>query len=247
MPNVLVVDDSLQDLETVSLFLKGIAQVHTASSGKRALEYVKQNKIDLILLDVEMPYMDGFETLECLRRMEECINVPVILLTGIRDKETVLNSVIMGVDGYLLKPVERKTLQNKVLEVYRKRCKIRKAKKTVLLIDDDMSYLKQLNSMLQDKYNVVMINSAKLALEYLLKHVPDVIVLDYQMPLYNGASMMKLMQKSSTGSDIPIIVLSGLDRREVLQECYMYDPVACLTKPVSKAELEENIEKALKR
>lgn len=247
MPNVLVVDDSPQDLEIVSMYLKGIAKVHTASNGKKALEYVKQNKIDVILLDVEMPYMDGFETLECLRRMEECINVPVILLTGIRDKETVLNSVIMGVDGYLIKPVERKTLQNKVVEVYRKRCKNRKAKKTVLLIDDDMSYLKQLNSMLQDKYNVFMINSAKLALEYLLKHVPDVIVLDYQMPLYNGASMMKLMQKSSTGSDIPIIVLSGLDRREVLQECYMYDPVACLTKPVSKEELEENIEKALRR
>ena len=115
------------------------------------------------------------------------------------------------------------------------------------MIDDDISYLKQLNSFLQDEYNVIMINSAKLALEYLLKHVPDVIVLDYQMPLYNGASMMRLIQGSIEGREIPIIILSGLLSREALQECYMYNPVACLAKPVSKEVLEEHIEIALYR
>ncbi len=247
LPNILVVDDSPQDLEIMSLYLQDIAEVHTALSGKMAIDYAKQNKMDVILLDVEMPNMDGFETLENLRKMEECINVPVILVTGMRDKETVMNSVIMGVDGYLLKPVNKDMLQNKVTEVYRKRCEKSEEKKTVLMIDDDMSYLKQLNNMLQDKYNVVVINSAKLALQYLLKHVPDVIVLDYQMPLYNGASMMKLIQKSTVGSEIPVIILSGALSREVLQECYLYNPAACLAKPVSKEVLEENIEQALKR
>lgn len=244
-PNVLVVDDSTQDLEIASLHLVEVANVHTAPSGRLAIEFVKQNKVDVIILDVEMPSMDGFETLEHLRKREECVNIPVILVTKMRDRDTVMNSVIMGVDGYLVKPVSKEDLQNKVMEVYRESCKSRGEKSTVLLIDDDMSYLKQLNSFLQDDYNVIMINSAKLALDYLIKHVPDVIVLDYQMPLHNGASMMRLIQNSVDGREIPIIILSGALNKEAVQECYMYNPFAYLAKPVSKEVLEEKIEQAL--
>lgn len=247
MPSILVVDDEPQDLEVMSLHLRDIAEVYTVPSGKKAIEYVKQNEVDIILLDVEMPNMDGFQTLERLRKIEGCINVPVILVTGMRDMDTVLNSAIMGVDGYLVKPVGKENLQKKVLEVYRRKNEYQEEKKTVLLIDDDMQYLKQLNSILQDKYNVIMINSAKLALEYLLKHVPDVIVLDYQMPLYNGASMMKMIQTSTAGNKIQVIILSGVLSKEVLQECYLYNPAACLAKPVSKEVLKETIEHALKR
>lgn len=244
-PNVLVVDDSPQDLEVLSLYLEEVANVYTVQSGKLAVEYVQQQKVDVILLDIEMPLMDGFHTLENLRKLEECINVPVILVTGVSDRYTVLNSVIMGVDGYLVKPVKKEDVQKKVLEVYQKQCENQKKRKTVLLIDDDMTYLKQVNNLLQDRYSVIMINSAKLALAYLLKQVPDVIVLDYQMPLYNGANMMNLIQNSAVGRDIPIIILSGALNRTTLQECYEYNPVACLAKPVSKEVLEEAIEQAL--
>ena len=247
LPNVLMVDDTLQDLEIMSMYLEDVAKVHTVSSGAQAIEYVQQTKIDVILLDVAMPIMDGFQTLERLRKLEECINVPVVLVTNLCDRDTVLNSVIMGIDGYLVKPVTKETLQKKVLEVYNEQCQEQEERKTVLLVDDDMSYLKQLNSFLQEKYNVIMINSAKLASEYLLKHVPDVVVLDYQMPLFNGVSMMRLIQKNPSGKNIPVIILSGALSREILQECYAYNPVACLAKPVSKEVLEENIELALKQ
>ncbi|MBQ9135098.1 MAG: response regulator [Lachnospiraceae bacterium] len=247
LPNVLMVDDTLQDLEIMSMYLEDVAKVHTVSSGAQAIEYVQQTKIDVILLDVAMPIMDGFQTLERLRKLEECINVPVVLVTNLCDRDTVLNSVIMGIDGYLVKPVTKETLQKKVLEVYNEQCQEQEERKTVLLVDDDMSYLKQLNSFLQEKYNVIMINSAKLASEYLLKHVPDVVVLDYQMPLFNGVSMMRLIQKNPSGKNIPVIILSGALSREILQECYAYNPAACLAKPVSKEVLEENIELALKQ
>ena len=64
LPNVLLVDDSPQDLEIMSLYLREMAVVHTAANGPEALEYVKRNKIDVILLDIEMPFMDGFEAVE---------------------------------------------------------------------------------------------------------------------------------------------------------------------------------------
>ncbi len=244
LPSVLIVDNDVQTLETMRLYLEGVARVHTVLGGLQAIEYVQQHHVDIIFLDIEMPIMDGFLTLEQLRNIEECINVPVVLVTGKQDKQSVFNSYIMGVDGYLVKPVSKDTLINKIDELYTRRDN-RSERHTVLLIDDDMSYLKQLNNYLHDDYNVIMINSAKLALDYLLKHTPDVIVLDFQMPLYNGAAIMNMIQKNNPVNPIPVIVLSGALNIESLQECYPYNPAACLAKPISKETLIQNIENAL--
>lgn len=244
LPNILIVDDDAQTLKTMSLYLEGKARVSTVIGGRQALDYVRQHPVDIILLDVEMPIMDGFLTLEQLRKVEECINVPIIFVTGKNDKHTILNSSLLGVDGYLVKPVSKQTLLNKIDEVYQNKADIHN-RKTVLMIDDDMSYLKQMNNLLQDTYNVIMINSAKLALNYLLKHTPDIIILDYQMPLYNGANVMNMIQKNNLGRPIPVIILSGALDREALQECYSYNPSAYLAKPVTKEVLIENIERVL--
>lgn len=244
LPNILIVDDDAQTLKTMSLYLEGKARVSTVIGGRQALDYVRQHPVDIILLDVEMPIMDGFLTLEQLRKVEECINVPIIFVTGKNDKHTILNSSLLGVDGYLVKPVSKQTLLNKIDEVYQNKAD-RHNRKTVLMVDDDMSYLKQMNNLLQDTYNVIMINSAKLALNYLLKHTPDIIILDYQMPLYNGANVMNMIQKNNLGRPIPVIILSGALDREALQECYSYNPSAYLAKPVTKEVLIENIERVL--
>jgi len=245
-PNVLVIDDSAADREMASLYLKDIANVRTVSGCEEAVDCIRRFSIDVILLDLEMPFMDGFQTLECLRRLEECINVPVIMVTGVCDRETVLNSVIMGIDGYLVKPINKVELQNKVIEVFEKKVEPALIRKNVLLVDDDMVYLKQINNLLSDKYNVIMINSPKLALEYLCKHVPDIIVLDYQMPLYNGANVMSIIKNNVVGKEVPIIILSGMDKEDVIRECASFNPVAYLTKPISKKELEETIQSALR-
>lgn len=244
LPHVLIVDDDMQTLKTMSTYLVGTARVATALGARQALDYVHQNSVDLILLDVEMPIMDGFKMLEQFRKIEECINVPVVLVTGRRDKSTILNSGMMGVDGYLAKPVDKETLVNKVKEVCESK-EIKEDKKTVLMIDDDMSYLKQVNSILKDDYNFIMINSAKLALNYLISHTPDIILLDYQMPLYNGANVMNMIQKNNPNKKIPVIILSSALNREALAECYPYNPSGYLVKPVSKEVLIENIEKIL--
>lgn len=243
-PKVLIVDDDAQALATMSLYLEDIANVAAVTGGRQAIEYVQQHSVDVILLDVNMPIMDGFTTLEHFRNMKECINIPVIFVTGQSDKYTVMNSLFMGSDGYLVKPVEKEALRQKVMEMYQN--KIRKEdRKTILAIDDDMTYLKLIDGYLRDTYNVIIINSAKLALDYLMKHTPDLIPLDYQMPLYNGANLMNMIQKKTEGEPIPVIVLSGVIDKDVLRDCYACNPEAFLAKPVSKETLLENIRRIL--
>ena len=245
IPRILIVDDDIQVLKIMSQYLKDIAHVDTVTGGKQALDFVTTHNIDIILLDVEMPILDGFLTLELLREVESCINVPVIMVTGKQDKHTIFNSCLKGVDGYLVKPVAKNTLIQKINEVYKKQTTVID-KKTIMLIDDDMSYLKQLNNMLQGIYNVVMINSAKLALNYLSKHTPDLIVLDYQMPLFSGAEVMNMIKQNENNADIPIIILSGALDMSAFNDCYIHKPADCLAKPVSKETLLSSIQKALK-
>lgn len=245
-PRVLVVDDDAQQLEIMKLYLNPIADVVTALGGQRALEYVQQHSVDVILLDVNMPAMNGFKTLERFRNQKECINVPVVFVTGQRDRYTVMNSIFMGGDGYLIKPVQKEALQKKVLELYRNKT-VSNSRKTILAIDDDMAYLKLIDSYLRDVYNVVIINSTKLALSYLMKNTPDLVLLDYQMPLYNGASFLNMINRKKEDDDkpIPVIILSGTLDKETLRDCYACNPNAILAKPISKEDLLENISKVL--
>lgn len=243
-PKVLIVDDDIQILESMSLYLSDIADVAAALGGYQAIDYLQQNSVDMIFLDVNMPVMNGFKTLEQFHNMKECINVPVVFVTGQSDKYTIMNSTFMGSDGYILKPIEKNVLRNKVQELYQNKKRMDKHK-TILAIDDDMAYLKLIDSYLRDQYNVIIINSAKLAMNYLMQHTPDLILLDYQMPLYNGASFMNMLNKKTDGNLVPVIILSGVIDKKVLLDCCSFNPEACLVKPVSKEKLLENIERVL--
>lgn len=245
-PSVLIVDDDPYELDLMHQYLSPIADVYTALGGPRAIELVQQHAVDVIFLDVNMPIMDGFQTLEQFHNLKECINVPVVFVTGQSDRYTVMNSIIVGSDGYLLKPVHKDVIQQKTLELFQKKHR-EMHRKTILAIDDDMAYLKTIDSYLRDSYNVIIINSAKLALDYLMKNTPDLILLDYQMPLYNGASFMSMLNKKGNAAPIPIIILSGVIDKNVLRDCYIYSPEAYLAKPVTKEILVENIERILNK
>ena len=242
--NILIIDDDMETLDTLSLYLSGVANVTTACNGRQALQQARILRFDVILLDIEMPVMNGFQTLDQLRNLEECINTPVIMITGKSDRYSVMNSLSMGIDGYLLKPIRKDELIQKVTEVCQKKQQYNN-KKIILAIDDDMSYLKQLNSFLQEDYNVIMINSTKLALDYLGNHIPDLILLDYQMPLYNGVALLSILRQNGNCRNIPFIILSGTLDKKALVEFNSYNPSAFLAKPVSKDTLLENIKQAL--
>ena len=102
-PCVMIVDDDVEELDVMKSLLQEDADVLLASSGRKAIQLAQENQIDVILLDFEMPVMDGMRTLTYLRNIKECINVPVIMVTGRNDRYAVMNSLVMGIDGYLLK------------------------------------------------------------------------------------------------------------------------------------------------
>ena len=117
---VLAVDDNSISLAAIEQELKDTYEVIPLNSGARALQYLKREKPDLILLDIQMEGKDGIETLKDIREMEECKNIPVIMLTSIKEKDIVLESAKLGVEDYIVKPFNKLDLRERVERVLKK-------------------------------------------------------------------------------------------------------------------------------
>ena len=108
--SILIVDDDPTYMGLVRDWLKDEYRVAMANSGLQAIKWLGKNKVDLILLDHEMPVTSGPQVLEMLRSDSDTRSIPVIFLTGKGDKESVMQVVAFKPEGYLLKTIERKEL-----------------------------------------------------------------------------------------------------------------------------------------
>ena len=105
-PNILVVDDVEDNIILIRNFFLGQPyNLIAANSGEEAMMQVEANKIDLILLDVVMPGMDGFEVVRILKRHPSTRLIPIIMITGIDDSQSKLRGIQLGVDDFITKPV----------------------------------------------------------------------------------------------------------------------------------------------
>ena len=115
---ILVVDDMPANIAVLVAILKASYQVRVAKTGGQAVKIARAAKpLDLILLDVEMPEMDGYEVLEQLSADDSTRAIPVIFVTGHSDPEQRQKGLDLGAQGYLTKPVEPAVVLDKVAEV----------------------------------------------------------------------------------------------------------------------------------
>lgn len=125
-PTVITVDDDAIILNSLLSILKPHYQVRPFSSGKTALKFLNSNPVNLVLLDCNMPEMNGFEVLANLQSDERTRDLPVIFLTGSEDGDSEVSALEKGAVDYILKPIKPKVLLTRVkqqleLQRYRRR------------------------------------------------------------------------------------------------------------------------------
>ena len=103
---VLVVDDQEINVEILSSMLEGSYSVHAAYNGKEALEILDKTDVDLVFLDLQMPVMDGFETLQNIKKDQRFRNLPVIFLTSETDSFSEAKGLALGAVDYIRKPYD---------------------------------------------------------------------------------------------------------------------------------------------
>ncbi len=111
---ILAVDDNAINLSAIEKALQDEYDIVPVISGRRALKYLKMHGVDLILLDVRMPDMDGMETLTEIRKLEKLSEVPVIFLTALNENEIPEGGSHLGVRDCITKPFDEEDLKARI-------------------------------------------------------------------------------------------------------------------------------------
>jgi DNA-binding response OmpR family regulator len=174
---ILVVDDDtpIRSLLRQELTDTGY-RVREAANGKAALDMVRLEKPDLIILDVMMPEINGFDVAAVLKNDPATMDIPIIILSIVQDKE---RGFRIGVDRYLTKPIDTEKLFYEIDELLEQGV----SKKKVLVVDEDASAVKSLTDVLSARGYKVMEASSKNLLETASESRPDIIMLN---SVYNG-------------------------------------------------------------
>jgi two-component system chemotaxis response regulator CheY len=118
---VLIVDDSSVMRKIVGRSLRQagleILELLEASNGSEALTLARENSLDLILSDINMPLMDGLEFVRQLRRIESAKNIPVIMITTEAGEAHVVEAVSLGASGYIRKPFTPEQIKERVISL----------------------------------------------------------------------------------------------------------------------------------
>ena len=187
---ILVVDDNEINLKVfVNLLRETKMQIDTADSGDSAIVLYKRNFYDVIFLDHMMPNKDGIETIKEMKKCEDTPNqsTPIICLTanavsGMREMY-----IKAGFDDYLTKPIDTARLESMLLNYLStdlvKAPENETARKySVLVINEDIDYLRRIKEKLSELYEVVVVKSTEQALAYFKNHEADLILMDSQLP-----------------------------------------------------------------
>ena len=111
---ILVVDDDAMNLKRTKMILEKYYDVLLAESGKEALEMIETEMVDLILLDIAMPQMNGIETFKHIKN--STVKIPVIFLTASGDEDDVMSAIRLGAVNYLKKPFMPQELMKRVAQ-----------------------------------------------------------------------------------------------------------------------------------
>ncbi|MBQ2744887.1 MAG: response regulator [Lachnospiraceae bacterium] len=119
-------------------------------------------------------------------------------------------------------------------------------RKCILAIDDNAFQLRMLNELLKDKYDIQLATSAMKALTLIGKRVPDIIILDYEMPICDGKMTLQMIRAIEEAKDVPVIFLTGVRDTEHIKAVIDLHPAGYLLKPANGNMIIEEIEKHLK-
>ena len=242
MKKILVIDDEADIREIVRLYLaeEGF-KVIEAGNGQDGILTAQREKPDLIILDIMMPGINGFEVAKHLKDDPNTHNIPIIILSVLAQDSQYRHGIL----DYISKPFRQEELVGIIKKVFEK-VKGRPNKKSVLIVDDDPDIVDIIAICLKDN-NIVpeKAYNGLDALENIKTKNVDLILLDINMPGMNGFEVIKQLKLNKKTCDIPIVVLTGTYISEDDKKHGLTLGVAkYLTKPFSADDLTKEIKEA---
>jgi len=252
---VLVVDDNatsrliLQDMLTAFSFT-----VFTAGSGEQALEMMRNaaddHPFELVLMDWKMPEMDGLETVKRMREYGKLRTMPSVLMVTAYGREEVMKQAEnIGMDGFLIKPVNQSVLFDTIMTIFGKATvaqlperrrmatdieRLGKLKGARILVaeDNDINQLVVKDILNQAGVIVTLANNGQEAVEKLEEGVYDLVLMDLQMPVMDGLTACRKIRRQEKFKELPILAMTAHAMVEDRKKCLAAGMNDHVSKPI---------------
>jgi PAS domain S-box-containing protein len=260
---MLVVDDNEVNRVVLSRALQNFQiDVHVTASGLEALQWLAEHgrdavPCDLVLLDAQMPDMDGFEVAQRIVSLPHCAELPMVMLSSAGIKGDVQRSREVGICGYVSKPVSREDLvqlmaralgmdlqvpqivQPNVVGTQGERCL------DVLLVEDNAINQKLAVTLLERwGHKVAIADNGQVAVEKVSLHRYDVVLMDMMMPVMNGLDATReIRQREPKGRRLPIIAMTANAMESDRLSCLEAGMDDYISKPIRAQELQEMLQR----
>jgi len=241
--NILLVEDNRDNRTLARAMLKKAGYwVDDAVDGQLAVEKASKMRYDLILMDIQMPVMDGFAATRAIRKFERDQNLPrtpIIALTAHAISGYREECLKHDMDDYLSKPILKKTLLQKVQEWVEQ-------KPRILIVDDQIDNRNLLQHYLKNNsgYDLVFATNGQEAIAAYGKQPISLVLMDMEMPVLDGYEATKAIREMANGKNVPILALTAHGDSHK-KKCRAAGCNNTLAKPIRKKVLVETISQFL--
>jgi DNA-binding response OmpR family regulator len=248
MKKVLYLDDVSYALASIKERLKNDYEIYPTLSVGKMFEILDKVKIDLIILDVNMPDADGFEAIQKIKADNRYENIPVLFLTAQKDREKLIKGIRLGAVDFITKPISNEKLISHIN--YHLDPEKRAATKPIILAIDDMpSILHAINEILSKHYIVYTMPEVKtehVLREVLRRTTPDLFILDFRMPGLTGFDLVPVIRSIEEHEETPIVFLTSENSVENITAAVKLGACDYITKPIDDAVLLKKLQMHLK-
>jgi len=269
---VLIVDDLPQNVKLLEAKLANeYYDVAAAYSGSQALAKVKGFSPDIILLDVMMPDMDGFETCRRLKADPETAYIPVVMITALSDIADRVKGLEAGADDFITKPVNDLHLFARVKSLVRLKLitdelRLRDQtgsqlgiidqpfitadfnyKANIMVVDDDIVESRLIGGRLSSLGHKVAVCDPKKAMESVVRSAYDLIIVSTQLDEMDGLRLCSQIRNSETSRQIPLLILVEGDDQDLLVKGFEMGINDYLVTPLDQNELVARVRSQIRR
>jgi len=239
---IIIVDDVMFHLLSTKERLKGQYEVYPAQSTEILFELLENVSPELIILDVNMPNTDGYETLKLLKEDMRYYYIPVIFLSSQNTRANLIKAMNMGAEDFLPKPYTDAELITSI-ETQLNPAQRKTAKPILLAVDDNPSILKSINTILHYDYSVYTLSEPEKIRDLLLIITPDLFILDCNMPVLSGFDLIPIIRAIPLHEETPIIFLTAESTFDNMSAAISLGASDFMVKPLDEILLREKVGK----
>ncbi len=242
---ILLVDDSqLIHSHTAPILREAGYEVVSAFDGAEGLKLTRERKPDLLISDIEMPKMDGYELCRLVKNDPDTAHLPVLISSTLGESQDLERGFDAGADDYMVKPVVAVDLLTRTKQLLAE--SMPATREHILVVDDSPAQRHYVADCLaRQGFRISTAENGRIALDKALVEEPDLVVSDYEMPEMTGFELVHALRSNPKTRNTPVVMLTARDSKRDMAQMRAAGASAYLVKPFAQDKCIATVERTL--